>query len=115
MLETYLTASANIVFHPETGECNCEKRSRGQALDQIDSAPIGQTQVADEHVETARLRRARALIENSMLTARGSRGDEANSLASALYLRDLQRVESACVAAPRTSATTLGRSGSLPS
>ena len=41
MLETYLAAFADILFHPKTGERNSERRFRDELLDQIDSTPIG--------------------------------------------------------------------------
>src|SRR5215831_14227510 len=59
MLETCLTASADVLLHAKTGESNSKRRFRGEFLDQIDSAPVGQTEVADEHVKflfTAKLK-----------------------------------------------------------
>jgi hypothetical protein len=51
MLKTYLAAFADILFHSETGKSNSERRFRDELLYQIDSTPIGQTQVADEDVK----------------------------------------------------------------
>ena len=52
MLESCLVAFTDIVFHPETGESNSQKRLRGvELLHQINSIAIRQSQVADEHVE----------------------------------------------------------------
>src|SRR5207249_5737734 len=52
MLESCLVAFTDIVFHPETGESDCQKRPRGvELLHQIDPSSIRQSQIADEHVE----------------------------------------------------------------
>ena len=41
MMETYLAAFADILFHSETSESNSERRFRNELLDQIYSTPIG--------------------------------------------------------------------------
>ena len=41
MVETYLAAFTDILFHSETRESNPEGRFRGELLDQIYSTPIG--------------------------------------------------------------------------
>src|SRR5438094_8066207 len=51
MLESRLVAFTNIVFHPETGEGDRQKRFRSELLHQMDSIAIGQSQIADQHVK----------------------------------------------------------------
>ena len=52
MLESRSVTFANIFFHSETGESNSENWPLGaQRLHHIDSAAIGQTEVANEHIE----------------------------------------------------------------
>ena len=52
MLEASFVALPDIALHSETGESNSEKWSlRVQRLYQIDSAAIGQTEIADKHIK----------------------------------------------------------------
>src|SRR6266852_8975973 len=52
MLEASFAALPDIALHSETGESNSEKWSLGvQRLYQIDSAAIGQTEIADKHIK----------------------------------------------------------------
>jgi hypothetical protein len=41
MLKTCLAAFADVLFHPETGKSDSERRFRGELLYQVDSIPIG--------------------------------------------------------------------------
>ena len=52
MLESCLATFANVLFHAKTGECNSQNGPvRLHPSDQIDSAAIGQPEVANEYIE----------------------------------------------------------------
>src|SRR6266487_1344442 len=52
MLESCIVTFTDIIFHSETGQSDGKERPSGrQLLNQLDSAAIGQSEIADEHLK----------------------------------------------------------------